>query len=174
MGRSSAVQAGFDKDIEDEYEPARPNDYEHYCRERLAKRKASIAKVDLERQLKEREMREKKVRQDREWKAPNQSIISDTTTPFAHLSKKGPGGAATSVGVGAGFGGGVGGGGGTWVCECNFSNRPQNDVCGGGNAKFGCGKARDIERTAAVHGRAAMAAAGGGGAGKREGARKGH
>ena len=118
------MQAGFDKDIEDEYEPARPNDYEHYCRERLAKRKASIAKVDLERQLKEREMREKKVRQDREWKAPNQSIISDTTTPFAHLSKKGPGGAATSVGVGAGFGGGVGGGGGTWVCECNFSNRP--------------------------------------------------
>jgi hypothetical protein len=47
-------------------------------------------------------------------------------------------------GGGSGGGGGRGGGGGSskWTCECSFSNRATNVLCGGGNPQYGCGKAR--------------------------------
>jgi len=43
------------------------------------------------------------------------------------------------MGMMKGMGGGMGkgGGGGEWSCPCGFTNRPQNDVCGGGG-HMGC------------------------------------
>ena len=56
----------------------------------------------------------------------------------------GGGGTAVAHGSSSGGGGGGGGGGGSikWTCECSFSNRATNVLCGGGNPQYGCGKAR--------------------------------
>ncbi|XP_022847967.1 DNA-damage-repair/toleration protein DRT111, chloroplastic [Olea europaea var. sylvestris] len=57
---------GFSSSVIEEYDPARPNDYEDYCRERKRKQAEAEMKIELEeRERRERE-REEKERRDRE------------------------------------------------------------------------------------------------------------
>ncbi|CAB1109203.1 unnamed protein product [Ectocarpus sp. CCAP 1310/34] len=115
--RPQSWDMGFG-DVDDDYDPARPNDYMEYCRERIDKKKQEERDRELKIIMEEQERERKRQEEER---AATIKKIQEAAAKSHEVGGAGPGAAGGGVGIGggrigapamAGVGRGRGGGGG--------------------------------------------------------------